>query len=216
MNEEYKGQKWLLHQCCGPCSMWPLYMLRHAGVDVTLFFFNPNVHPSMEWRRRMENASKAAACYEVPLVAHSLCDPHAWRERAEDDTERCRYCYRVRLELTARAANAFGIKYVSTTLLVSPWQDREMLIEEGVRACEPYSIQFVPCDWRDGYRRGQQMAKERGLYRQKYCGCILSLESSDFYESIACEHDTLAFQETLTRCDQSLLVKDGIFDESLG
>jgi predicted adenine nucleotide alpha hydrolase (AANH) superfamily ATPase len=173
--------------------MWPLYMLRHAGVDVTLFFFNPNVHPSMEWRRRMENASKAAACYEVPLVAHSLCDPHAWRERAEDDTERCRYCYRVR-----------------------PWQDREMLIEEGVRACEPYSIQFVPCDWRDGYRRGQQMAKERGLYRQKYCGCILSLESSDFYESIACEHDTLAFQETLTRCDQSLLVKDGIFDESLG
>ncbi|NMA17784.1 MAG: epoxyqueuosine reductase QueH [Clostridiaceae bacterium] len=215
MNEEYKGQKWLLHQCCGPCSMWPLDTLLHAGVDVTLLFFNPNIHPNMEWRRRMENASKAAAYYEIPLIVNPLCVPSAWRERANDGAGRCRFCYRVRLEHLAKVAHRLGIKYVSTTLLVSPWQNRDVLIEEGRRACEPYSIEFVPCDWRNGYRRGQQMAKEIGLYRQKYCGCILSLEASDFYEKIAREHDTLVLQDTLTRCDRSRLVSDGVFDEAV-
>ncbi|MEG1579612.1 MAG: epoxyqueuosine reductase QueH, partial [Oscillospiraceae bacterium] len=39
-----------------------------------------------------------------------------------------------------------------------------------------YGVQFLPYDFRPGFRDGQAKARELGLYMQKYCGCIFSEE----------------------------------------
>ena len=39
-----------------------------------------------------------------------------------------------------------------------------------------YDVKFLYRDFRVGFRAGQAKARELGLYRQKYCGCIFSEE----------------------------------------
>ena len=87
---------------------------------------------------------------------------------------RCNMCYRVRLDKTAWYAKEKGFDAFTTTLLVSPYQKHELICEIGQQAAQKYGIDFYYSDFRPGFRQGQQGAKEMGLYRQKYCGCIVS------------------------------------------
>ncbi|HZK28993.1 MAG TPA: epoxyqueuosine reductase QueH [Clostridia bacterium] len=191
----------LLHACCGPCAMWPLERLLEEGIDVTLFFFNPNIHPRIEWQRRLENAAKVADHYDVPMIVRGCSMSEAWRERANDGDERCRYCYRTRLSSLADEAEAGRFDAISTTLFVSPYQKRDLIIKEGEKVAVGRPFTFTAYDWRDGFRRGQQMAKELGLYRQKYCGCIISFEQSKFFESVSREHEQIALCACLNSKD---------------
>lgn len=184
--------KLFLHTCCGPCAMWPLEDLRNEGRKVHLFFFNPNIHPLAEWERRRDNARKAAEFYGVPLTVLGSSDEEEWIKRAGEGQERCRYCYRVRLMQAAEEARKRGFTAFSSTLLVSPWQKRDLIIEEGERAARETGISFLPYDWREGYRQGQALAREAGLYRQRYCGCLISLDESSYAESIRRDHRELS------------------------
>jgi predicted adenine nucleotide alpha hydrolase (AANH) superfamily ATPase len=83
-------------------------------------------------------------------------------------------------------------------LLVSPYQKREIILEVGAELSTEAGISFIPYDWRDGFREGQAMAREFGLYRQKYCGCVVSLESSSFFEKVTREHEQLVLSECLS------------------
>lgn len=166
--------------------------LADQDIEVTLFYYNPNIHPSVEWERRLEGAVSVAKHFGVPLVVEHGIAPEAWRSRSGLDDERCHYCYTTRLGHTADAAADQGFDAVSTTLLVSPYQKRDMIIASGTEAAEARGIEFIPYDWRPLFRHGQHVAKELGIYRQKYCGCIISLEASKFYDRIALEHDELA------------------------
>ena len=94
-----------------------------------------------------------------------------------DLQNRCQnYCYRVRLEQTAKYAKEHGYDTISTTLLVSPYQKHEILKEQGEEIAKKYGLQFLYRDFRVGFREGQEKARELGLYMQKYCGCIFSEE----------------------------------------
>ncbi|MDD2427234.1 MAG: epoxyqueuosine reductase QueH [Eubacteriales bacterium] len=183
--------KLLLHICCGPCAMAPLELLQAAERDCELFFFNPNIHPSVEWSRRLDNAVRAAEHYELPLHILPGIDVETWRERAADGKERCKFCYETRMMKTAEYAASNGFDSFSTSLLVSPYQDRKAIIRAGEVAAAAYGLEFEAYDWRDYYRHGQDLARDLGLYRQKYCGCIVSLEDSKFYEKICAEHARL-------------------------
>lgn len=190
-------KKLLLHICCGPCAMWPLERLLEEGVDVTLLFYNPNIQPGVEWERRHENAVKVADHYRLPLVARGCSLAEEWLRRADEGANRCRYCYQMRLACVAQEAEEGGFDAISTTLLVSPYQDRQMILEAGERAVQGKAVSFIPYDWRDGYRKGQAMARDLGLYRQKYCGCLVSLEESRFVDAIKEEHKRLALRDSL-------------------
>ncbi len=39
-------KKVLLHSCCAPCSGEVMEAMLASGVDYTIFFYNPNIHPS--------------------------------------------------------------------------------------------------------------------------------------------------------------------------
>ena len=96
---------------------------------------------------------------------------------------RCvKYCYRVRLEQTAKYAKENGYDTFSTTLLISPYQNHEALIEVAKTMAEKYGIEFLYRDFREGFREGQNKARELGLYMQKYCGCIFS-KNAQMYKS---------------------------------
>ena len=97
-----------------------------------------------------------------------------------DDLEnRCvKYCYRVRLEQTARYAKEHGYDTFSTTLLISPYQNHNALKKIGEEMAEKYGLNFLYRDFRPGFREGQAEARELGLYMQKYCGCVFSEEQS--------------------------------------
>ena len=101
------------------------------------------------------------------------------RFRSPYKVEHCRQCMHMRMVETARQALALGIETFTTSLLVSPWQNRELIVAAGEAAASAYGLRFLAADWRLGYREGQAKAREAGLYRQKYCGCLYSLNETD-------------------------------------
>jgi predicted adenine nucleotide alpha hydrolase (AANH) superfamily ATPase len=49
-----------------------------------------------------------------------------------------------------------------------------MVVSIAEEASRKHGIAFLYRDFRSGWREGQQRAKELGMYRQQYCGCIYS------------------------------------------
>ena len=90
--------------------------------------------------------------------------------------QRCAFCYRLRLEKTAAVAAEKGYDAFSVSLLISPYQDHELLRETGEGLSARYGLAFFYRDFRPRFRQGQNQAREAGYYMQKYCGCIYSEE----------------------------------------
>jgi predicted adenine nucleotide alpha hydrolase (AANH) superfamily ATPase len=174
----------LLHTCCGPCACFTTERLLADGVTPTLFFYNPNIHPYQEYQRRLEGLQQLAALRELPVVVepgYELEDFLAQIASTPQFGKRCAICYRVRLAKTAAKAQELGFDEFSTTLLISPYQNRELLCEIGREVAGQHGLTFIDKDFRPGFRRSQAQAKEYGLYRQGYCGCIYS-EKDRYYK----------------------------------
>ncbi len=175
----------LLHMCCGPCAEYPLEVLREEGFVVSGYFHNPNIQPQAELDRRLENVRILSEKKNVPLFFVDESEETRWRQfPSQKKADHCRYCYFSRMNEAASFAKEQGFEAFTTSLLVSPYQDHELLKEACERASERHEIPFVYRDFRVGYRQGQEMAKADGLYRQRYCGCIYSLGESSFQTKI--------------------------------
>lgn len=176
----------LLHACCGPCAMYPVDMLLKEGVNLDLYWNNPNIHPEFEFNRRLENLRIVANHYNVELHEEGVCQEEYWSSKSylTAYSSRCIMCYDVRMDATAKYAAEHGFDSFCTTLLVSPYQQHETICTIAREKAKKYGVEFEYYDFRPGYREGQNMAREIGLYRQKYCGCICSLDESNFKEKI--------------------------------
>jgi len=167
--------KILLHICCAPCAIYPLSQLRDQGLTVTGFFFNHNIHPYQEYRRRLDTVRDYAATVHLPVIVR---DEYLLEEFlaavAPAPAERCRYCYASRLEAAARAAAAGGFAAFTSTLLYSRYQQHADIRELGEAIGARHGVAFHYDDYRRGWQEGIRISKEVGLYRQQYCGCIYS------------------------------------------
>jgi hypothetical protein len=144
-------------------------------VEPTGLFFNPNIQPYLEFQHRLEAARGFAASADLTLLEDLSYDPIEWfRVAGLAGERRCHECIGLRLSATAKAAADNGYSSFSTTLSISPWQRHEAIQEEGIRAAEEYGVPFRYVDLRGRYRDSRRMAVELGLYRQKYCGCLVS------------------------------------------
>ncbi|NTU59722.1 MAG: epoxyqueuosine reductase QueH [Deltaproteobacteria bacterium] len=167
--------KLLLHACCGPCAVVPLRRLREEGIEPRGVFANSNVHPFTEWDRRREGLEQLAGAEGLPLLPHEAYDPASWmRDVAFREGERCRVCYHRRLRHTAHLARRGRFDAYSTTLLYSVRQKHELIRELGEAVAAEVGVPFFYRDWRAGWTEGIDEAKRLGLYRQAYCGCLLS------------------------------------------
>lgn len=170
--------KLLMHTCCAPCSVYCIDELRGEGIEPTVYWFNPNIHPYMEYKARRDCLKEYTKSINVNAIFEENYGLEEFCKNAiKDLSSRCKnYCYPVRLEQIAKYAKENGYEAFTTTLLVSPYQNHEALIEVANMMAKKYDIEFLYRDFRIGFREGQNKARELGLYMQKYCGCIFSEE----------------------------------------
>ncbi len=167
--------------CCGPCSIYPLRNILGRDIEVHGFFYNPNIHPFEEFKRRIEAAKKLAGLMEIDAIFHEDYEPRPFfcglpgidKKRLPKE-ERCAHCYALRLDRTARTARDHGFDFFTSSLLYSKFQDHEGIISLGLDMEQKYRIPFYYEDFREGWKEGIQESRRMGLYRQKYCGCIFS------------------------------------------
>ncbi len=179
----------LLHICCAPCAEYPLAIFLDEGVHVHGYYYNPNIHPAVEHRRREEGVrwlmeQRGIDCLYDETVLQEIwerCDTH-------DEGRLCERCYGMRMHKVAQMTREMGLAAFTTTLLVSPYQKHDLLREQAEKAAQAAGVAFLYRDFRPGFRMGQDMARADGLYRQKYCGCIDSLNDSRFKNRILEEH----------------------------
>ena len=171
------SKKILLHICCAPCATYTVLRLREEGWGVTGHWYNPNIHPFAEHEKRRESLVSYAQAVGLPVFWHEGYEMPAFfravvgRERFR---ERCAICYRLRLSKTAELAREHGSDAFTTTLLISPYQDQEMIRQVGQALAQEYSVAFYFENFQRGWSERGRLAREYGLYLQRYCGCLYS------------------------------------------
>jgi predicted adenine nucleotide alpha hydrolase (AANH) superfamily ATPase len=181
------ADKLLLHSCCAPCSGEVMERLLDSGIDYTIFFYNPNIHPVEEYLLRKNENIRFAEKHGVPFVDADY-DPDEWFKRArgmEQEPERgirCTMCFDMRFQRTALYAHENGFKIFTSSLGISRWKNMEQINDCGVRAAAPYpNITYWTFNWRKegGSQRMIEISKREEFYQQEYCGCVYSLRDTN-------------------------------------
>ncbi|MCP3924631.1 MAG: epoxyqueuosine reductase QueH [Desulfobacterales bacterium] len=174
--------KVLLHTCCGPCSIYPLEILKEKNYFVMGYFYRDNIHPFQECIRREDNLKEYSEKIDLKVIYQEGYNIEVFfRDIAFREKERCKICYYKRLRQTALVAKKGKFDYFSTTLLYSKFQNHELIKETGISVGKEVGVKFLYEDFRPGWKDGIEQSKEMGMYRQNYCGCIFS-EKDRFYK----------------------------------
>ncbi len=172
----------LLHSCCGPCSSAVIERLAEH-FRLTLYYYNPNIEPEAEYRRRLAEQERLLTLLPGGLSLLPCEYDHdafsAFAQAMADEPEggkRCLSCFALRLGQTARAAKENGFEYFTTTLSVSPHKNAEALNAIGEGIARQLGVRYLTADFKkkNGYLRSLQLSKAFDLYRQDYCGCLYS------------------------------------------
>ena len=193
-NEMYKqikeieeGTELLLHACCAPCSSAVLEKLANF-FKITIYFYNPNISSKKEYNKRLSELKKFIkeykTKYEVKIIEGKY-EPELFDEIAKgmenlpEKGKRCYYCYKMRMNDTAKIAEKNKIPFFTTTLSLSPHKNAKWINEIGKDLEQEYKSSFLYSDFKkeEGYKRSIELSKEYNLYRQDYCGCIYSKRS---------------------------------------
>ncbi len=165
----------LLHICCGPCTLYPLKVLREEGLEVTGFFFNPNIHPYREFRRRIRALDTVAQIKGLEILWEKDYGLKPFlRRMVFKEGQRCEECYHWRLFETVKKAAERGAEAFTTTLLYSRYQRHNLIKQIAEDLSYRFKVPFLYRDFREGWEQGQQEAIALDIYRQPYCGCIYS------------------------------------------
>lgn len=184
--------KLLMHTCCAPCSVYCIDSLRKEGIEPVVYWYNPNIHPYVEYKTRRDTLKEYTKSINVNSIFEEEYGLKNFCKNVIGDLgNRCKnYCYKVRLEQTAKYAKEHGYDTITTTLLVSPYQQHEVLKTQGEKIAQKYSLNFLYRDFRVGFKEGQAKARKLELYMQKYCGCIFSETPANYNsKSFALEHN---------------------------
>ena len=182
-----KESKLLLHSCCAPCAGEIMEAVAASGIDTTIYFYNPNIHPKEEYEIRKDENIRFAEKLGFDFIDADY-DKDNWFERVkglEDEPERgerCTVCFDMRFERTALYAYENNFKIFATTLGISRWKDLEQINNSGLKAAKRYnSLGFWDFNWRKqgGSSRMLEISKKEKFYKQEYCGCVYSLRDTN-------------------------------------
>ncbi len=166
--------------------------------EVTVFYYNPNISPESEYRKRLAELEAYSGKKGVKTLVGDY-DNRSWTARVKEyrflgeRSTRCRECISMRLEKTFETAAELGISSVGATLSISPHKDADMINSIGKELEERSGIEFLPADFKknSGYARSLEISREMGFYRQNYCGCI--------YSKMERKRDSLWMRKTASR-----------------
>ena len=172
--------KLLLHVCCAPCSTQVINELKE-NYNITLLFYNPNIHPLGEYSIRYKSAKQLANELNLDLIEENF-EPELWLQEIkgfEDEPEggkRCTLCFDMRMRKTAQIAKENSFDIFATTLTISPHKKTDIINTIGKDIEKEFKIKFLDADFKkgDGFKKSIKLSKKYDLYRQKYCGCFYS------------------------------------------
>ena len=179
-----------MHCCCAPCFTYIENDIKINGikneegvlekVDLTACFYNPNIHPKVEYERR-KNAfiefCKIKECKNVILDEYDLNGYIRYVIENVGKGKQYEYCYYMRLKKAFEYAKENNYDLIATTLTISPYQNHDLIEKVGRALEKEYGIKYLTTDYREHFRVGQKMARELGIYMQKYCGCVFSFDN---------------------------------------
>ncbi len=171
----------LLHLCCAPDAASGAEAFRGVA-SASGLFYNPNLTPGEEYRRRLAAMERLGAATGFPWREREP-DHQRWEEAVrgmEGEPEkgrRCELCIRMRLLATAEAAREEGYDWFATVLTVSRRKDPEMINRIGEEVAGEAGVPYLPSHLRKkgGDQRSIDLSLRYGLYRQDFCGCRFSL-----------------------------------------
>jgi epoxyqueuosine reductase len=183
------AKKVLLHSCCAPCSGEVMEAMLASGIDYTIFFYNPNIHPKREYNLRKEENIRFAEKHQVPFIDADY-DPDNWFARAKgmewepERGARCTMCFDMRFERTALFAHENDFPVMTSSLGISRWKNLAQINACGIRAASAYEgLTYWDFNWRKGggAQRMIEISKREEFYQQEYCGCAYSLRDTNMH-----------------------------------
>lgn len=177
----------LLHSCCAPCAAPLMERIHESGIALTIYFYNPNIHPRKEYEIRKNENIRFAEKHNIPFIDADY-DKDRWFEKMagrEDDPERgerCSMCFDMRFVRTAEYAKQNGFRVFTSSLGISRWKDFDQVTRNGMNAAGRVGgVIYWDLNWRKGggSERMSQIAKEEKFYQQQYCGCAYSLRDTN-------------------------------------
>lgn len=177
----------LLHACCGPCACYPILLLSRY-FKLTVLYNNSNIYPKEEFLKRLEVLKKyiddinIEKGIDIKLVARNYDNEKfdkllSKRKEDREGNKRCFICYSIRYKELVELGEEFKSDYVSSVMTISRFKDEKMInkIIDGY-ALKNNTVKVLNTNFKKNKDAeiGAQIAKERGMYRQKYCGCKYS------------------------------------------
>ena len=162
-------------------------MIHEAGIPLSLYFYNPNIHPKLEYELRKEENIRYAQKVGIPFIDADY-DTDRWfeltkgHEQDPERGERCSMCFEMRFVKTAEHASKNGFKVITSCLGISRWKDFDQVTRAGQRAAALFpGVRYWDWNWRKdkGSERMIEISKEEHFYAQQYCGCVYSLRDSN-------------------------------------
>lgn len=182
-------QKFLLHTCCAPCSIAVIEELK-SQFEVTVFFYNPNIHPQAEYLKRKEQVIKVCTEWGIKMVDADY-DTERWYEITQglenepESGKRCSLCFHMRMDKAAKYAKENNFDLWSSSLTFGRNKKSDVISPIGLSLQEKYGVEYFVEDWKKKGRqeRSNQLVCDMNIYRQDYCGCAYSLRDKKLWEA---------------------------------
>ncbi len=169
--------KILVHICCAPCALYVFPRLKEKFDEVIGFWYNPNIHPLQEYLKRLNSVREWAEKEGAKIIYENRYELQEFlREIVYRESKRCLICYYIRFKKTAIFARRGKFDYFGSTLLYSPHQNRDLMIQAIEQVGKEYSVKPYLHQFKEGWRESREISRKMGLYHQNYCGCIYSEE----------------------------------------
>ncbi|MFN3302001.1 MAG: epoxyqueuosine reductase QueH [Patescibacteria group bacterium] len=175
--------KLLFHICCAPCGGY-LAKEFFKNFKITLFFYNPNIWPKEEYKKRLSEVKRFSRKEKIKLIEGDY-ENEKWfelvkgYEKEKEGGERCKICFKMRLEKTAEKAKELGIENFSTSLAISPYKNLSLIKEIGEKIAKKFDLNFIIFNEEEKkslWRKAREFSYRENFYHQKYCGCLFSFK----------------------------------------
>lgn len=182
----------LIHTCCAPCLSGSRIPFEEEGLDLTAYWFDPNIQPFSEHQKRLHTLERYLFLQpmeyrvekgyqqnrylfdQIENLRDNDIIPNKELMNQDERRTRCRYCYDKRAFRTARYAKENGFERITTTLLLSKYQNHEDIRSSFKEASETLGLEFLYKDLRKNWKDSLEASGKYELYRQRYCGCVFS------------------------------------------
>ncbi len=184
LGSEDKKTKVLMHACCAVCASLALEILGDL-VDLTIIFYNPNIHPLLEYQRREIAINNLVMDFNkknntnIKYIAGPYNPQDFYQKTKEmkfipEGMQRCSVCYELRFDFVAHYGYVNNFDYFASAITISPKKNSHTINEVGFKSAEKYKIRYLPTDFKkeQGNLRAKEICTAFDVYRQNYCGCI--------------------------------------------